>query len=260
MNPSLKRLLLFLGLIYGFLTTYILLLVFSENFRNGIIDFLSFFSILDPALGMLWVFIFMAIGNSTNIPIGIPAVYVFAKTITGPTFFPMLVLFACAAGFGAATGGLGIYAIGRGAGHKWHNNRGVQNLEYLSNLITQRRALAPLLVYIFALTPLPDQLLMIPLGISRYPIKKIYIPSALGKSTFAFIIAIGATIFNETSAGITLSSLVQEAFVLALILTVIVLCIMVNWEQVIQQTLEKSRLKSSTDSDCPDGENAPGRE
>nr|MDO8115607.1 hypothetical protein [Candidatus Sigynarchaeota archaeon] len=233
MNPSLKRVFAFLCLIYGFLTMYILLLVFSENFREGIIDFLSFFSILDPALGMLWVFVFMAIGNCTNIPIGIPAVYVFAKSTLGPTFWPMLALFALSAGFGAATGGLAIYAIGRGAGHKWHDRKGVQNLEYLAQLITQRRALAPLLVYVFALTPLPDQLLMIPLGISRYPIKKIYLPSALGKSTFAFFIAIGATIFNETSAGITISSLIQEAFVLALILTLLVFCIMVNWENVI---------------------------
>ncbi len=39
----------------------------------------------------------------------------------------------------------------------------------------------PATIFLFALTPLPDDLLFIPLGVMRYPFWKAFIPALFGK-------------------------------------------------------------------------------
>ncbi len=245
MTPGAKRAALLLAIIYGVLALYIVLLLYSDPVQRGILDFVSLFTNI-TTIGLGWIFLFiylfMAFGNSTNIPIGIPAVYIFAKAIpTGEMFWILLVLFALAAGFGAGTGEIGIYALGRGAARVLQDRKGVKNLQYFVHLLTERRSLTPLLLFFFGLTPLPDQLIIIPLGVARYPIKKLLFPCSLGKATFAFIIAIGATVFNQAGPEtVTITSLIQESFFLAIVLTLLVACISINWEPIVEKYTRKT--------------------
>nr|MDO8086929.1 hypothetical protein [Candidatus Sigynarchaeum springense] len=252
MSPGVKRAALLIAIIYGLLSLYIVLLLNSEPVQNGIIDFVSFFTDFGTSeLGWIFLmaFLFMAVGNSTNIPVGIPAIYIFAKAIpAGDTFWPLLGLFALIAGLGAGTGELVVYALGRGAARVLHESKGVKNLQYFVRLLTERRSLAPLLVYFFGLTPLPDQLIIIPLGVARYPLKKVWIPCSLGKATYAFIIAMCATVFHIVgSETITIASLIQEGLFLAIVLTILVVCVSINWEPIFEKYSQKhSNVFAST--------------
>ncbi|MBN2154120.1 MAG: hypothetical protein JW839_21875 [Candidatus Lokiarchaeota archaeon] len=244
MTPGAKRAALFIAMIYGAFAFYVVLLVYSEPVQDLILDFFSFFTdISTKELGWIFllVYVFMAIGNSTNVPVGIPAVYLFAPGILlYEPFWLLLALFALVAGFGAGTGETVIYALGRGAARVLHDRRGVKNLRYFVKLLTERRSLTPVLVYLFGLTPLPDQLIIVPLGVARYPLKKVLLPCSLGKATFSFIIALGATVFKLAGPStVTLASLVQEGFFLALVLTILVICVSINWEPVFMRYTRK---------------------
>ncbi|NMC07615.1 MAG: hypothetical protein GYA24_20545 [Candidatus Lokiarchaeota archaeon] len=240
MKPGTKRAALLLILIYGLLAVYILLLQYCEPVQHGLLGFVSFFTGINPD-GLGWVYLlvysFMTFGNLTNIPVGIPALYILAKAIPpGDSFWFLLVLLALVAGLGAGTGELGLYAVGRGAARVLRGREGVKNLQSFVRLMTERRSLTPLLLYFFGLTPLPDQLIIIPLGVSRYPLKKVFFPCSLGKASFAFIIAVGATIFSEIGPGaVTIASLIQESVFLAIVLTLLVICISINWQAVVER-------------------------
>jgi membrane protein YqaA with SNARE-associated domain len=245
MTPGAKRAALLFAIIYGLLALYVVLLLYSDPVQQGMLEFVSFFTEFGSS-DLVWifllVFLFMAVGNSTNIPVGIPAVYFFAKSIpTGDTFWMLLALFALAAGFGASIGEIGVYALGRGAARVLRGRDSVKNLQYFVRLLTDRRSLTPLLVYFFGLTPLPDQLIIIPLGVARYPLKRVLFPCALGKATFSLIISLGATLFHQAGPEtVTIASLIQEGMFLALILSILVVCVSINWEPIFEKYTRKT--------------------
>ncbi|MHA1793166.1 MAG: hypothetical protein ACTSVI_11015 [Promethearchaeota archaeon] len=240
-----KKNLYFLIIIFSTSIVLILLLMFSDPFKSGVLDFLYFFTAFDPALGALWAFIFMLIGNSTNIPVGIPATFFFAKSVMKDSYFwGNLFLYSFSAGAGAALGQLIQYVIGYGAAKVLKNNKGIKNLQHLTNKIAEHRFLAPFLIFIFALTPIPDQLLMIPLGTIKYNMKKTFIPSFLGKSFFSLTLAIGATIFNTVGETPTIQSFIDEIIFMSIIFSLLVLCISFNWEEIISRNSKSKGLKN----------------
>lgn len=94
-----------------------------------------------------------------------------------------------------------------------------------------------LAIFIFALTPLPDDLLFIPLGIMRYKPIKAFIPALLGKILMLFILAyfgrIGANvillIFGESNMWVGMA-------ITAVLLTIILLLLFrIDWEKVLQK-------------------------
>ncbi len=245
MTPGAKRAALLLVIIYGLLALYIVLLLCLDPVQRGILELVSFFTRFGTQeLGWMFllVFLFMVIGNASNIPIGIPAVYLFAPALVN--YEPLgilLVVFALVAGFGAGIGEIVIYALGRGAARILHDRKGVKNLQYFVRLLTERRTLTPLLLFFFGLTPLPDQLIIIPLGVARYPVKKLLLPCSLGKATFALIIALGATVFKVVGPEtVTIASLIQESIFLAIVLTLLVACVSINWEPIFEKYTRKT--------------------
>jgi len=92
-------------------------------------------------------------------------------------------------------------------------------------------------IFLFALTPLPDDLLFIPLGVMHYSIVRAFIPAFIGKFCMNLIVAYSGRfsigiirdIFGVESEWI--STLI--GFVLAMILLVVIFVIMfkVDWEK-----------------------------
>ena len=108
----------------------------------------------------------------------------------------------------------------------------------------------PLAIFIFALTPLPDDLLFIPLGIMRYRIIKAFIPALLGKILMLFILAyfgrIGADvvllIFGEGNMWIGM------AITTVLLAIVLMLLFRIDWEKVLQKYMG-NRGENKVESD-----------
>lgn len=112
-------------------------------------------------------------------------------------------LIAVCAGFGAMTGELSSYYLGY---------IGKKTIDLASNKISKDIQLSPKMreffiwldnvlytmgeeaVFLFALTPLPDDLLLLYLGAKKYPLQKIILPCWLGKTGLIGIYSILGTI------------------------------------------------------------------
>jgi uncharacterized membrane protein len=104
----------------------------------------------------------------------------------------------------------------------------------------------PLVIFVFALTPLPDDLIFIPLGVMRYKIINAFIPALLGKFTSNLIVAYAGRLsigiigdfFGVEGEGASL----LIGTVLAVILLVVVLVVMfkVDWEKRAEKYLDET--------------------
>ncbi|RLG92240.1 hypothetical protein DRO34_02765 [Candidatus Bathyarchaeota archaeon] len=106
----------------------------------------------------------------------------------------------------------------------------------------------PVAIFVFALTPLPDDLLFIPLGMMRYSLIRAFIPALIGKTCMNFIVAYSGRyaigiirdIFGEGSDWIA----ALFGTLLGIVLFIIVMFIMfkVDWEKLFEK-YEKKRLQ-----------------
>ena len=146
------------------------------------------------------------------------------------TFDPLWI--AVAAGAGAAVGEFSGYLIGFG-GRRVIGKKYKKKMDFLTKLF---RKYGAIVIFVFALTPLPDDLLFIPLGIMRYNLLRAFVPALLGKFVSNLIIAYSgrlALTFISDLFGVEgegTSALI--GIILALVLMVVVFIIMfkVDWE------------------------------
>ncbi|MBS3795914.1 MAG: VTT domain-containing protein [Candidatus Thorarchaeota archaeon] len=89
-------------------------------------------------------------------------------------------LLGLAAGLGAQLGEMTGYMIG----YFSRNLIDQDKQKAFSNLITAHPRLTPVLVWFLAVTPLPDDMLVVPLGTAKYSWWKVVVPGFIGKSMF----------------------------------------------------------------------------
>ncbi len=158
---------------------------------------------------------------------------------------------AVASGIGAAIGEFSGYLIGFG-GRKVIGEKYKKKMDFLTKLF---KKFGPIVIFIFALTPLPDDLLFIPLGIMRYGLLRAFIPALLGKFTSNLIIAYSGRLslqiirdlFGVEGEG--MSALI--GIIIALVLMVIVFLIMfkVDWEKRFAKYVDTSKEDSGKASE-----------
>ncbi|MEM3000283.1 MAG: VTT domain-containing protein [Candidatus Bathyarchaeia archaeon] len=154
---------------------------------------------------------------------------------------------AIAAGAGAAIGEFSGYLIGFG-GRKVIGDRYKKKMDFLTKLF---KKFGPIAIFIFALTPLPDDLLFIPLGIMRYGLIQAFIPAFLGKFFSNLIIAysgrlslgIVKIIFGLEGEGASL--LIGTAIGIALLIIVFIIMFKVDWEKRFSKYVEELNCQPS---------------
>ena len=98
-------------------------------------------------------------------------------------------------------------------------------------------------IFLFALTPLPDDLLFIPLGVMRYSLVKALIPSLIGKFCMSLIIAYGGRFSIDIISDIfgvesdLTSTIISMVFGFILLIIIVILMFKVDWEKVAQRYL-----------------------
>jgi membrane protein YqaA with SNARE-associated domain len=188
--------------------------------------------------GYLGIFLMAFIG-ALSIFVPLPyTVVIFA--LGGQTAFEP-VWIALAAGLGSSLGEFSGYLLGFG-GRKAINERYKRKMDVLVRVFNK---FGPIAIFVFALTPLPDDLLFIPLGVMRYSIVKTFIPAFVGKFFMNLIVAYSGRfsiqiirdIFGVDSDWI--SALI--GMILAIVLLAIVFFIMfkVDWEKRLENYLDK---------------------
>jgi membrane protein DedA with SNARE-associated domain len=178
----------------------------------------------------LGVFIISFIGSVSVI---FPVPYTLVIFVLGSMLDPFFV--AVSGGLGAALGEFSGYTLGY-YGRKIVNKKRRRKMDFMAKLFGRYGSIT---IFLFALTPLPDDLLFIPLGIMRYPFLKAFVPALLGKILMTFILAYSGqqsielikSIFSE-------SGWIGTAVTAILLIIIIVVIIKIDWERLFEKHVD----------------------
>jgi len=204
--------------------------------------------------GYLGIFLISLLG-ATSIFVPIPYTIVIfilgglQDTVGNWVFEPLWI--AVAAGLGSAIGEFSGYLLGVG-GRKVIGDRYKKKMEFLTKLF---KKFGPIAIFIFALTPLPDDLLFIPLGIMRYSLIRAFIPALLGKFFSNLIIAysgrlsleIVKSLFGVEGEGTSL--LIGTIIGIVLLVIVFIIMFKVDWEKRFAKYVDEPKDSSQTSED-----------
>ena len=194
---------------------------------QDIVDWMRNFAI---QYGYFGIFLISLLG-AMSIFVPIPYTVIIFILGSNPNFDPLLI--AVAAGLGAAIGEFSGYLIGMG-GRKIISDKYKKKMDFLMKVF---KKFGPIAIFIFALTPLPDDLLFIPLGVMRYSLIQTFIPALLGKFLSNLIIAYSGrlsleiirNIFGVESEG--MSFLISIIVAIVLLIIVFIIMFKVDWEK-----------------------------
>ncbi|MCD6504045.1 VTT domain-containing protein [Candidatus Bathyarchaeota archaeon] len=182
--------------------------------------------------GYIGVFFISLVGALSII---IPIPYTLVIYLLGGFLNPILI--AVAGGAGSALGELSGYVLGY-YGRKLVSEERKRKMDYITKIF---RRYGSIVIFIFALTPLPDDLLFIPLGILKYPLLKIFIPALAGKFMMNLILAYGGRLsiglIREFMGEEGLTGVVITGALLAL---VIIIILKTDWEKVFEERFLKT--------------------
>lgn len=137
-------------------------------------------------------------------------------------------------GLGAVLGETISYLIGWG-GSKIFAKKYERRFSRINKLLRRRPKLTPILIYFLGATPIPDDILLVPLGVIHYPYLKIIIPLTLGKITYTTMMAfLGYYSFSAVQRMLGTEELAFTGF-LTLFLTVVIIyfTLKINWDKII---------------------------
>jgi membrane protein YqaA with SNARE-associated domain len=189
--------------------------------------------------GYLGVFIISLISALTII---FPIPYTLVLYALGSSLDP--VLLAIASGLGSALGELSGYTLGY-YGRAIVSEQMKRRMEYMLKIFDRFGVIA---IFLFALTPLPDDLLFIPLGMMRYSLVKAIIPTFIGKLLMSFIIAYSGYVSFEFiqvlfgDAGGLITILISSV----LLISVLLIMYKIDWEAIFNKYI-MSPEKTDTD-------------
>lgn len=130
--------------------------------------------------GYAGAFLISIFGNFT---IFFPVPFTITIYVFGATLDPLILGLVC--GLGSALGEFSAYLVGMG-GRRVINERYGNRLES-AKLLVQRYGM--LVIFLFALLPLPDDLILVPMGMLRYDIRKALLAAFFGKVAMCLIVA-----------------------------------------------------------------------
>lgn len=177
--------------------------------------------------GYLGVFAISFIGSVSII---FPVPYTLVIFFLGSFLDPFFV--AISGGLGSALGEFSGYVLGY-YGRKVVSEERQRKMDYMLRIFGKYGSVT---IFIFALTPLPDDLLFIPLGVMRYPFLKAFIPALLGKILMTFILAYSgqqSIEFIRTLFGG--SEWIGILITIILFIVVIVAIIRIDWEKLFEK-------------------------
>jgi len=155
-------------------------------------------------------------------------------------------------GLGSALGEFTGYIVGYGTKRvvDERNSEILKNIDGFAKIILQNKnkRRVPIYIFLFALTPLPDDILFLPLGMLKYPFWKSIVPAWLGKSFTILFYCLWPifVLIGLTPQGITtdsISSIITEAILLLVTITVMFFIMSFDWEKYLTRRKQKKLLK-----------------
>ncbi len=196
--------------------------------------------------GYLGVFFISFIG-SMSIIVPIPYTLVILLLSMRGVMNPLLLTIA--GGIGSGIGEFSGYALGY-YGRTMISKKRQRKMNYMVKALNRYGSIV---IFLFALTPLPDDLLFVPLGILRYSFIKAFIPCFLGKLLMCGILAFGGQLYYD-ALRIIFGETVWEIEILTSIITAVALMLTlvamfkIDWEKLLKKYVDveaKKRVASN---------------
>ncbi len=178
-----------------FVTFFIILLVVPVLIGLSILDIMNAIimwalTVFGPLGIYVGVFIISIFGNFTVI-FPVPYLFIILLIALQPGFTLLdALLLGIVAGAGAAIGETVAWLLGRSQSGSLEESPTGQKILKIRGQI--ERGYGGLLIFIYAATPLPDDILLIALGATKYPLWKALVFCFFGKVALALLITLGA--------------------------------------------------------------------
>ncbi|MFX1391292.1 MAG: VTT domain-containing protein [Promethearchaeota archaeon] len=270
-----KKLMIGFTIIYLLVIIYIFLFLFLPDFQNLIISFRENLTLLTQGSNYLWaLFISLVICFLGSASIGFPIPFPFVlftlsnsifyryydygleiiQILESGSFWLEIIGLALIGGLGSALGEFTGYAVGYGTKRITEEKDSdlLKNVDGFGKLILENKKRTPIYIFLFALTPLPDDILFLPLGMIKYPFWKCIIPGWIGKNfttlfycCWPILVAIGFV--NQGIQSDDISSVITEALLLLVTITVMFFIMAFNWSKYLEKRRNKhiaSNLKN----------------
>lgn len=190
-------------------------------------DLIQYLLSLVENYGYLGAFIGSLLGNIT---IALPTPYAFLISALGSTLNPFILGLVC--GIGSTLGEVLSYSIGY-ASRSALNDKQKERLLIVKQLIEKYGAWV---IILFAITPLPDDIILVPMGMIKYDAKKVISSLLIGKTILTLFLAYAGHYGIEFLGKVFTSSGWYGVFLsLLLLLVVIILMLKIDWEKMIEK-------------------------
>lgn len=145
-------------------------------------------------------------------------------------------------GLGAGIGQMAGYFIGRW-GARWFQQKKPETYDALERIIHERPGMIALLIIIFGSTPLPDDLMMIPLGMLRYPWWRAWLPSTIGKCVAGLFVTYSSFFLSrslDTGTAASATGLVSQFITIGGLALIGYVMFRLDWTKIMHQLLDNS--------------------
>lgn len=189
-------------------------------------DLWTWMNSLVQGYGYLGAFAVCVLGNVT---IFLPIPFAFVIYAFGATLDPLLL--GLIGGLGCTVGESSAYLLGRG-GRKIVEGKYGERLNAVEKLIDRYGAVV---VFLTALLPVPDDIILIPLGMLKYDFKKVLVAMFLGKTLMCLILSYaGRFSYSMVITVFESSGFIGVVVSLALLVIIIYAMLKVDWTRLVE--------------------------
>jgi len=181
--------------------------------------------------GYFGIFLISLIGSLSII---FPIPYTLVIYLSGSFLNPVLI--GISSGIGSAVGEFSGYALGYYGRHVISEER-KRKIDFAMKIFNRH---GMIVVILFAILPLPDDLLFIPLGMARYSLNKVLLPCFIGKTIMSYVLAAA----GQLSIGFVKDFLKESGWFeiilsTAVLIAIIALMLRIDWEKIFLKYFEK---------------------
>jgi len=264
-----KKLLYVFIFFYIAVSVYLLLFFVSPEFQDFVISVRSSFVILTEDtnyfLSLLIAFLVCLIGSaSIGFPIPFPFILftlsnsllmkygnqglLFQEILANSNFWMEIMGFVVFGGLGCVIGELAGYFVGYGSRKLFEKSESeiLKNLNGFGKLLIKNKKRTPLYIFLFSLTPLPDDALFIPLGLLRYNLIKAISFGWLGKNITTLFYCLWPVMVRLGLLGIgaeltPIQDVIIEGIMLILTITIMMFIFGFDWSRYLEDRQKKEK-------------------
>lgn len=203
----------------------------SDGIKQTMLEFNQDLINISMKLGIPGALMIAIIGNST---LFFPMPYMIPIILLGSAApsIPYLVILTLVSALGMTIGEVISYYFGVVTGDIIIEDKDNRLFNRINNILRQNTKIAPLLTFIFAISPLPDDVLILSFGIIKYDVRRIILPMFFGKMGLAAIYTFGGHYFYRWVAELLdYNVYVDSTFFIFIFILCLIVLVMKNVER-----------------------------